>query len=430
MKRQLIISLIILFTHELYAQMTLNDCLVYARQHAHRNLLNRLEIDRYGTEVGMSISDMLPDLRAYSNGNLSFGRNIDPATNTYDDKQTLSLGFGVQMSLPLFDGLVNINNLKAARTARRRMEISAQIDEDIVSMEVIKAFYQVSYCKALVSQMREQLNRDMQDLNATERGLELGTKSGADVAEMRAVTASDEFELLNQQNLLAKAYLNLRSNMGMEITGEATIDLIEPIEDTSTIIPSKHTRIIEAELAVRGSVYNLRAAKGSYSPTLSLSGGISTSYYKMLNTQAVYPSFGRQWQNNMGEYIGLSISFPLFNGLASHHRVKRAGIQLKENELKLEQTIYELEKATREAMLDFTSSTDELQAAVRRVNAEETAFRAIRRKYELGQSSVIDLYTASCRLASAKADMERKRIQNIINNITLRYCMGEKLIKD
>ena len=430
MKRQLIISLIILFAHEVYAQMTLNDCLIYARQHAHRNVISRLETDRYGTEVNMSVSSMLPNLRAYSNSNLSFGRNIDPETNTYDNKQTLSLGFGIQMSLPIFDGLVNINNLKAARVAKRRMDATAQIEEDLVSMEVIKAFYQVSYCKAMVSQMQEQLNRDMQDLKATERGLELGSKSGADVAEMRAVTASDEFQLLNQQNLLAKAYLNLRAKMGMELTDDATLDLTEPAEDKSIAIHMKHPRIIEAELAVRESLYYLRAAKGSYSPSVSLTGSVSTSYYKMLNTQAVYPSFGRQWQDNMGEYIGVSFSFPLFNGLASRNRVKRAGIQLKENEVRLEQTIYELEKETREAMLNFTTSADELKAAIKRVKAEEIAFHATRRKYELGQISVIDLYTSGSRLAEAKAEMEGKRIQNIIDNIIMRYCMGEKLIKD
>lgn len=416
--------------HGSYAQMTLNDCLVYARQHAHRNIINRLEVERYGTEVRLNAANMMPNLNAYTNGNLSFGRNIDPETNTYDNKQTLSLGFGVDMRIPLFDGLVNINNLKAARTARQRMETTARIDEDIISMDVIRAFYQVSYCKAMVTQTQQQLVRDKQILNATERGEDLGTKSGADVAEMRAVTAADEFELLNQQNLLIKAYLNLRALMGMEITDDPTLCLAEPDTDTTAATYINHPKIIEAQLSVTESRYALRAAKGSYSPTITLTGGLSTSYYKMLNTGASYPAFRRQWHDNMGEYIGLSLSIPIFNGLASHNRVKRASIQLKENEIRLEEAKYNLEKETREAMLNYTTSADELKAADRRVEAEEIAFRATRRKYELGQSSVTDLYTASSRLAVAKATVEGKRIQNIINNITLRYCMGEQLIKD
>ena len=130
------------------------------------------------------------------------------------------------MSIPLFDGLVSINNLKAARTRRRRMEKSAEAEADIVSIEVIKSFYNVSFCKAMVAQIEEQLARDRKTMMATERGEQLGTKSGADVAEIRAILANDEYELTNQRNLLAKAYLQLRGAMGMEISTEP-LDLVE-----------------------------------------------------------------------------------------------------------------------------------------------------------------------------------------------------------
>ena len=130
------------------------------------------------------------------------------------------------MSIPLFDGLVSINNLKAARTRRRRMEKSAEAEADIVSIEVIKSFYNVSFGKAMVAQIEEQLARDRKTMMATERGEQLGTKSGADVAEIRAILANDEYELTNQRNLLAKAYLQLRGAMGMEISTEP-LDLVE-----------------------------------------------------------------------------------------------------------------------------------------------------------------------------------------------------------
>ena len=110
--------------------------------------------------------------------------------------------------------------------------------------------------------------------------------------------------------------------------------------------------------------------------------------------------------------------------------MKKASILLKENEVRLEQVKYDLDKETREAELDYISSTDELKAAYRRLEAEQIAFNATRSKYELGQASAIDLYTSSSKLATAKAGAEGKRIQKIINLITLRYCRGEKLIKE
>ena len=127
------------------AQMTLNDCLVYARDHAPRNVINGLAVRQSAIDSRIAASDLMPSVGLSSNGNLSFGRNIDPETNTYDNRKTLYTGFGLQMSLPLFDGLVSINNLKAAKTGKLRQEEAARLEADNISLEVIRSFYNVSY---------------------------------------------------------------------------------------------------------------------------------------------------------------------------------------------------------------------------------------------------------------------------------------------
>lgn len=99
--------------------MTLEDCLEYARKHAHVNIINRLEVEKAETEKRLAVSEMLPYVSLSGDGNLSFGRNIDPETNTYDNKKTLSTGIGLRMSLPVFDGLVRVNNYKAAHAAKK-----------------------------------------------------------------------------------------------------------------------------------------------------------------------------------------------------------------------------------------------------------------------------------------------------------------------
>lgn len=422
-------------THEAKAEqpvpvMTLRDCLLYARQHAHRVRAARLAADEASADVGLTAAAMMPRLDLYGNGNISFGRNIDPATNTYDNKQTLSTGFGLQASVPLFDGLVNFNNLRSARVARQRAQVRLPLEEDEALTEVIKQFYQAIYCKAMVEAAEQQLRRDSTDLAATQRGEQLGSKSGADVAEIEALVAADRYQLLNQRNLLEKARLDLRAAMGMPL--DLPLPTLQDAADDSeqTQKASEHPKLKDARLAVEGSRFDLLVAKGAFFPSISLSGGISTSYYKMLNTEAAYPGFGRQARDNMGEYIGLSIGLPLFDGLYNAKRLKKARIRLKENELQLEERSYQLEKETAQAAMDYQGASEELEAARQRVAAEELAFRATRRKYELGDASALDLYTASEKLASARALQEGKRIQKIINLITWRYCQGIPLLSN
>lgn len=405
--------------------MTLHDCLVYAREHAHTNIAGRLEIKKAAAEKDIAKSGLMPYLRFSTSGNVSFGRNIDPETNTYDNRQSLSTGFGLYLSLPLFDGLVAVNNLKYAKMAVRRKMTETQIEEDRNSLDVIRAFYNVAYCRAMVAQMASQLRRDSTDLAATKRSEALGTKSGADVAEFEAIVASDEYELTNQRNLLKKAVLDLKGYMGMELTCDSLV-----LDETSgykvACETGEHPRIAESRQARELSRLNLRAARGAYSPQISLEAGVSTSYYRMEGTETM--TFRDQWRNNMGQYVGLSLSFPIFDGLSTANKVKRASVELRLADEQLATVRYEVEKETAEAALDLEAAFEEFEAADRRVKAEETAYTAMRRKYELGMVSAIELYTSSAKLAQALANREGKRIQRIISGIMLQYCKGAKLI--
>ncbi len=412
------------------APMTLNDCLIYARDHAHTNRINRLETEAANADIRISASDLMPYIGLGSSGSLSFGRNIDPETNTYDNKKTLGTGFGLEMSLPLFDGLVRINNLRALKVAELRKKQAQLVEEDRVSLEVIKGYYNISYCSSMVEQMQRQLQRDSTDLEAARRSFKLGTKSGADVAELEAIVAADQYELVNQRNLLNKAHLSLRTSMGMPPSD--TLLNISPDFNYQITTDKPHIlpEIEEAEMAVKEGAMRLRVAKGGYSPKLSFNAGVSTSYYRMMGMKTDVPTFSRQFRDNMGEYFSLSFSLPIFDGLANANRVKKASIQLRESKIKLEQTQYKINQAEEEARLDNRAAIEELRSAESRLEAEQLAYKAMRKKFELGAVSALDLYTSSSKLAVAEANLVGKRIQRVISEITLRYYQGYPLIND
>ena len=359
---------------------------------------------------------------------MSFGRNIDPETNTYDNRKTLYSGFGLQMTIPLFDGLVGVNNLRAAKTGRLRREEGARAEADEISIEVIKAFYNVSYCKAMVGQMEQQLERDLSNLRAVEKGVELGSKSGADLAEVEAIVAADRYELTNQNSLLEKAYLRLKSSMGMPFDGVVP-ELTEEEYEGEADAGFENPRIAEARLALKESRYYLKAAKGRFSPVISLNMGVSTSYYRIYGDGYQNRGFSQQWRDNMGRYVGFTIGVPLFTGLSRINGVRKASLEVSRREILLDEARYEADRQKAEARLDLESAAEELTAAEARVRAEEAAYNAVQRKFELGGASAIDLYTSGAKLATARANFEGKRIRRIISRILLGYYNGEKLIK-
>lgn len=472
-KLRFILSLVFLPTAMgLWAQdreMSLNDCLVYARDHAFANRSNHLAVEQTKMDKRIQAASMLPSIGFSTGGDLSFGRGVDPETNTYDTKKTFNNGYSLSMQLPLFDGLVSLNNYRAARMAELIQGKSAENDADQISLAVIKAYYNIMYYSALVEQMESQLASDRHNLAVTERQEQLGTKSGADVDEMKAMVASDEYELLNQQNLRRKAMIELKAQMGMPVNEELRIKNEESFgskevrvkseesicaidvsagnstltKDSSFFISSQahqlrslhssfklHPRIMQAEYELRRSRYQLRAARGNFMPRISLSGGISTSYYKVLDSDYKAPSFSTQWHNNMGQYIGFSLSMPLFDGLANVNRLKRAKLNYRQQQVELDKTRYEIEREMNEALLDVNAAESEWHAAEARVEAEKQSNRAMQRKYELGGVSALDLYTSNSKLATARATLVGKRIQTIINKIIYEYYQGVPLIRE
>ncbi len=430
-----LLSGILLSTSTVYAQMTLEDCLIYAREHAHANAINRLETEKAEMSTRIAVSNLLPYIGFNFNGNLSFGRNIDPETNTYDNKQTLSSGLSLNLSLPLFDGLVNFNQLKATKTAAQRRKEAYRINADKISFTVIESFYNVAYCHALVNQMKGALHRDLQILKSTETGVRAGIKSEADMADMKALIASDEYELTNQQNLLAKAYMKLKFDMGMEATSDSIpLDFnLSSAFEPGTAASSYtyiHPEIREASLGVKEDRYYLRAARGAFFPRLSFTAGISTSYYKMLGSDTGVSHFSQQWHDNMGQYLGISLTIPVFTGFSNINKLKRAKLNLRQSQEKLRETEFRIDKEKAEAAFDLSSANKEYAAAKARLEAEQLAFSATSRKYELGAASAIDLYTASAKLSVAQATAQGKQIQIIIKKIVFDYYLGKPLITD
>ena len=259
-------------------------------------------------------------------------------------------------------------------------------------------------------------------------GVELGSKSGADLAEVEAIVAADRYELTNQNSLLEKAYLRLKSCMGMPLDGGEP-ELTEEEYEGEADAGFENPRIAEARLALKESRYYLKAAKGRFSPVISLNMGVSTSYYRIYGDGYQTPRFSQQWRDNMGRYVGFTIGVPLFTGLSRINGVRKASLEVSRREILLDEARYEADRQKAEARLDLENAVEELCAAEARVRAEEAAYSAVQRKFELGGASAIDLYTSGAKLATARANFEGKRIRRIISRIMLGYYNGEKLIK-
>ena len=413
-------------------------CMQYAADHSHTVRQQQFALEDSRAAKTQAIGAFLPSVYGSVDGQMNFGRAIDPSTNTYTDVSTLYNGYGLQASLVVFDGLQRYNNLRLAKANVAMGRSGVRAEKDDVALKVYKAYMDLVYCEGAVSQTAKKRDESRELLRQTEVMAEVGQKSDADVAQMRATLAADEYELAHMQSQTTKAMLALKQLMGFPVDSALAViqpsfdDEILTAEDASQIsafAATDNPRILKAQQNVEAARYSLRAARGALLPTISLSGGVSTSFFRNMD-KGGHASFSSQFRNNAGEYVGLSLSIPLFDRLASYSTIRRrktALLQAQEN-LAYEQS--ELRRIIVEAASDVENSTKEVEKMQEQVEADSIASRLTTRKYEEGLASSIDVKTAAVTLLQSRVRLLQSQLTMAYNKKLLAYYKGEKLWTD
>lgn len=440
MKRLFLIIYVIAATLPLSASepWTVERCMQYAADHSHTVRQQQFALEDSRAAKTQAIGAFLPSVYGSVDGQINFGRAIDPSTNTYTDVSTLYNGYGLQVSLVVFDGLQRYNNLRLAKANVAMGRSGVRAEKDDVALKVYKAYMDLVYCEGAVSQTAKKRDESRELLRQTSVMAEVGQKSDADVAQMRATLAADEYELAHMQSQTTKARLALKQLMGFPV--DSALAVIQPsfddepltAEDASQIsafAATDNPRILKAQQNVEAARYSLRAARGALLPTISLSGGVSTSFFRNMD-KGGHASFSSQFRNNAGEYVGLSLSIPLFDRLASYSTIRRrktALVQAQEN-LAYEQS--ELRRIIVEAASDVENSTKEVEKMQEQVEADSIASRLTTRKYEEGLASSIDVKTAAVTLLQSRVRLLQSQLTMAYNKKLLAYYKGEKLWTD
>ena len=196
----------------------------------------------------------------------------------------------------------------------------------------------------------------------------------------------------------------------------------EPLPTSRNLIPE----LQQAYHSIQISRHEWRQARASLLPSLSLSVGLSTTYYHTLHTQSA-SSFSYQFKNNMGEYVGVTLSIPLFNRLQTITSIRRAKNNYQIARENYEQKQLELEKLSREAWLDWQGYLKQTEQMTKKVEADSLAYQLTRRQFEEGLSSAIDLHTTSSQLLNSKATLLQCQLMAMVKEQLVRYYNGQTI---
>ena len=414
---------------------TADQCMQYAVDHSRNVRAGRLTLADYEAERMRAAGGFLPSVGASVGGQVNFGRAIDPETNTYTTVSTLYNSYGLSASIPVFDGLQRYNDLHAARVSVLLGRQGVLAQQEQVAQQVLKQYVDAVYQTGALRLARQKREESMALLVQSRAMAEVGLRSEADTAQIRASYSSDDCEVTRQEGLLSNALLALKTLMNYPVD--------EPLQlDTAAVPTSPLTVCRVGELYAQACGWNpsvlmagyslkvarlgLRSARGAFFPSLSVGAGISTSYYRQVGARGT-TGFGGQFRNNRGEHVYATLSIPVFNRLGLLANLRRQRNNVARAQETLGQRQDDLRVLIEQTTSDQRNSCKELQKTAARVEADSVASRLTRQKYEEGLASAIEVQTAAVTLLQSRAQLLQSRLQNYYLTRILNYYKGMPL---
>lgn len=415
----------------------LDSCMAYAVEHAtdvKREVVNARQRKQ---DYQKAVTDFLPSVVGGVQGQYAWGRNIDPETNTYNHVTTFNNYYQLYASLNVFDGFATINAFKQAKLARAYSTTAMQKVRDDKAIDVMQKFVDAAYAEASIQIASDKLAESKRLLGKMQRLYELGEKGRPDVVQMESQVAEDEYNLTLQKHVAQQSLLTLKSAMNFPV--EEELRLVTNGKQVNESFPINHETVYQnflnaspdvksAEYEVEKARYDYKIAKGRLLPSLSLSGGISTNFYRNLSQGGQYEGFASQFRNNRGEYLALTLSIPIYDNVA-WHSVKKARNDWQLAQVNLEETKRKLHDHIAQAVMDAEGYAKELEQMDKKVASDSLAYYMSSRKFEEGMLSTFDLHTAAQTLLESRIKQLQMQMLLVIKQRLVDYYQGKNLIK-
>lgn len=424
---------------------TMDECMHYAVENSPKVKKQAYTSDSYKADLNSAVASFFPSMSASVGAEYNFGRSVDPGTNTYNNVSTFNNKYGLNVSIPIFNGGQLINQWRMAKANRQLGMNDIQKEKDDLAINTMEAFMNVVYYRGTVKLAAEQLEENSRILYRTKRQEELGLKGKADVAQIEAQVAANDYNLTHQQNLYDAAVLTLKQNMNFPSDMELDVDtllldqsyasMMESIDEIYDYASENNPTAMQAKLQLKASKMQYLMYKGRLLPTISFSAGVSTNYFENLKVDKTAEnykptsSFNNQFTNNRGEYIGFSLSFPLFDGLSRLTNLRKARNNMRIAQEQETEVLRQLQTAIEQAVLDREGYAKETIQMQKKAEADEIAYQVTFRKFEEGLMSPIDLQTSANTLLLSKADLLQRKLMYLMKCKLVDYYKGKPLIE-
>ena len=428
---------------------TLKQCADYAV--CHNISIKQRDNQRRQQELQLSTARnrRLPDLNAQASESFSFGRGLT-MDNTYTNRSTSSTGFSIGTTVPLFTGFQIPNTIKLNQLNLEAATQDLEKAKNDIRMQVAQQYVQILYDTEMADVARRQISIDSQQVARLEAFVQNGKASEAELSQQRATLAQSRLTATQADNsrqlslLALSQLLELPSPEGFEIVapsnlprpgeafnvgseavaspGRGRLEGADAIYQEALVIRPE----VQAEqLRLSATERSIKIAQSALYPSLSLNGGLQTNYYKTSGMPA--DGFATQLKNNFAQYVGVSLSVPIFNRFETRNSVRAARIDRENQQLQLDNVKKTLYKEIQQVCYNARAAQSKYASSEAATTSARDAFQLMQAKYENGKANITEFNEAKNNLLKSESDLVQARYELLYQTALMQFYRGRDL---
>ena len=430
-QKKYLLALLVLLTVQVgYArQWTLRQCIDYALENniaLRKSLLSRQSA---AEDVLQSQSALLPSLNMSTSHNVTYrpwpANGSSTIAGSYVqssvDKVYYNGSYGVNANWTVWNGNRNVNTVKLNKLAEEKAGLEASATANSIQEQIAQLYVQILYSVEAIEVNRQSLATSKKNEERGQAFLEVGKMSKADVAQLTAQRAQDEYAVVEAESALRNYKRQLKQLL--QITDEEEFDIVIPqttdemalqdIPSVSSVYASaleSRPEIKSAQLSVSSGELAVKMAKAQWLPTLGLSASAVTSTTSMSSN-----AWTRQLKTNFDMGAGITLSIPLFDNRQARTAVNKAQLQQQSYLLDLDDKRTTLYSTVESYWLQAVTNQNKFKAAQVSVESQKTSYELLSEQFRLGLKNIVELMTGKNNLQAAQQNELQSKYLSILN---------------
>jgi multidrug efflux system outer membrane protein len=373
---------------------------------------------------GIALSALLPTL----NGNIGVtrsGSNTPSINSETGQPARARTAFNAGLTASYQQGFFGTQyfDLQASREDLRAQRYAAAVTGISVSSQVADEYFSVLSFRERVAIANANIAAAKRILAITQAKVNSGVLSNLDLAEQEAVLAQQESTLPNlieseKESRYSLAILLGRTPEGYDVKAQNLDAIVSPAVQPG--LPSelllRNPAIAQAEAQLYAAHADVNAARASYFPSLSLTGGTTFGPASALSN--LFNSGNFAWS------IGASILQSIFDGGRIHAQNDLAKAQEQQLIAAYRKAVFTAFQDV-EAALGTVKSTDDTLALLEvETKADAEAFRISELQYREGTIDILSLLQNQQNLFNAQQSLVQTKLLRLEASIALYNALG------